>query len=215
MTPNLNPPREATMDNPESLSETLPPLEAGPDLEPEAKTSPLRRRKRGRPGRAHSTSSSAASSPRRPPSSAGAGWERELYDGYSASLVAVGAITMLAMPVTGTVMVNRAPTAADALLKIARRDERIRTALLMVLRYSAFAELGMFIGALGIAASVDAKRIPPDSRIASILIRKEIAEVYGQSTERPAPTPDNGSVPWRQSEASTPAPDLGSLPRVP
>lgn len=99
------------------------------------------------------------------------------------------------LPVTGTVMSTRAPYAADAVINIAAKDPRVLKALTQMLRYSAWAQLGMFGGVIGLAVAVDIGNIPPDHAIAQKLIGKEIEEVEKareRAIARAAAAGDNG-----------------------
>lgn len=171
----------------------LPPLEDDrPPRPPRSQPGPKK------PGKAASTSSasSSASAKRNPISNLTPAWEKEIYRGVTETLVATGAIAHLAMPVTGTVMISRAPTTADALIRIARRDERVRNALLAMLRYSAYAELAMVLGAIVLAVMVDRGQLPPEHPVAGILIGQEIKESgVLEHGNQPAPAAGNGQQP--------------------
>jgi hypothetical protein len=183
--------------------EELPPL-------PEEEFPP--QRKKSEKKKTSSTSSSASAKRAGGTTAASPGWEKEIRQGVTEALIGTGAIAGLAMPVTGAVMVSRAPRTADALIRIARRDERVRNALLAMLRYSAYGELLMVVGALVIAISVDTERMAPDSAIAGILIGQEIKESGILERSQSTAAAGNGQQPaWVGGERSATGGSEGQL----
>lgn len=191
----------------------LPPLE---DLEETLE--PPNRRSRPRPRARARARTSGSSSPASDASRAAPTWEKEIRKGYTEAMVLVGGGTLLLFPVTGTTMVKRAPETADILVRLARQDDRVRAALLAVLRYGTFLQLATIIGSLGLATQVDfwlreqqeaaaKKRAPrpnvgiaPNNPAVKLLIGDVIAELGGspgpQPPESTAPAPNGAGAPW-------------------
>lgn len=194
--------------------EDLPPLEE-PEI-PEPEERPRRGPKpkaKARTSAGKSPSSSSASRGSRPDQFAPA-WEKELRKGYHDAMVLVGGASLLLMPVTGTVVVHRSDATADVLVRLARTDERIRAALLAVLRYGTFLELLTIVGSIGLAVNVDfylqskGKRgVAPDNPAVSLLIGQEVNQVLAAAQQQSgeAPSPANGVPNWAAPATATPA----------
>lgn len=199
---------------PEDLGDDPGPLPEATeaDLEPEEPESPSPRRRRRRKAKAASTSS-VSSSATRSPSLAdrfAPAWEKEIRKGYTEALVLVGGVSMLALPVTGRVMAGRAPYTADVLVRLARTDERIRGALLAILRYGTFLELLMIVGSFGLAVNVDfyisskgQRGVAPDNPAVGLLIGAEVQDALNAEQQRTATAgaangqqPVGAAAPW-------------------
>lgn len=168
--------------------EELPPLEEAE--EPETSQRP-RRRRRAKARTSASSSPTSSSASAKPKDQFAPSWEKELRKGYHDAMVLVGGATILIMPVTGTVVVHRSDAMADVLVRLARTDERIRAALLAVLRYGTFLELLTIVGSIGLAVNVDfwlqsqGKRgVAPNNPAVGLLIGQEVQQVIAAATQQ-------------------------------
>ena len=175
--------------------------------EPERPAKAVRRRRRSK-ARSTSSDSSSASQGQQPRSSAAGdrfapSWEKQIRNGYRDAMVLVGGATLLALPITGTVVVHRSDQTADVLVRLARTDERIRAALLAILKYGTFLELITIVGSIGLAANVDLyirtqgkQGITPDNPAVGLLIGEEVRQVIAAANAAAGetPSPANGQA---------------------
>lgn len=194
----------------------LPDLE---ELDLMEEPTPKRRgpRPKARQTSAGRSPSSSSASREKPKDQFAPAWEKELRKGYRDAMVLVGGASMLLMPVTGTVVVHRAEPTADVLVRLARTDERIRAALLAVLRYGTFLELLTIVGSIGLAVNVDfwiqsqGKRgIKPDNPAVGLLIGQEVQQVIAAIEQQSGSTPPaaNGApvaAGWAPTTTPTPS----------
>jgi hypothetical protein len=205
------------MEPPELTLPDLPEEEETEEPDQQETRSPRPRRRHRARARQSSTSSSDRPSPKPQSNLAdrfAPAWEKEIRKGYTEALVLVGGVSMLALPVTGRVMVGRAPYTADVLVRLARTDERIRAALLAVLRYSVVLELVTVVGSLGLAVAVDRAQGEQKLRLANnpavnLLIGAEVQDALQSEQQRA--TASNGqqqpAAPWAGSPAQPVSPE--------
>lgn len=161
----------------EELDE-LPPLEEMEELEAVTRAS--------RPAAPSSTSSvgsrSAKTSPRKPAKVEPRGRAlEEIRTGVEDLFVTLGSGLSPFVPVTGTVMVSRAPVIAERMVRLSEQDPRVMKAMLRFIKYNAYLGVGEMAVVLGVAVAVDLHQLGPEGLIPSKMIGKEIELVY---TER-------------------------------
>jgi len=159
------------MMEPEPELEELPPLEEPALREPQGKA---RRGQRGKPARRAVRSSTSSSEGSRE------GQLKRIGAELTEAFVLLGTVATPFVPVTGTTLVARGPLGSDIIIKIARKDERVFRALLAISQYTVWGELALFVGALGVAVTVDLGQTDPSSFIAQRMIGPDIlGAVYG------------------------------------
>lgn len=165
--------------------EELPPLDDEPPTRPAAKA-PAKPGKRGRRVGRSSTSSSESRE----------GQLKRIGAELDQAFVLLGSAATPFLPVTGTILVARGPVGSDIIIKIARKDERVFRALLAISQYTVWGELAMFVGALGIAVTVDLGQTSPNSFIAQRMIGTDILQaVYGNRANGSQPEQPISAVP--------------------
>jgi hypothetical protein len=90
------------------------------------------------------------------------------------------------LPVTGTVMISRAPRAADTIVNLCEQDARVMKAMLRMIKYNVYFECATVLGVLVVAVAVDLGQLGPDGLIPSKMIGKEIELVRAESAHSPA-----------------------------
>lgn len=165
--------------------EELPPLESEKPQERSVGKKPQPSSGRGKRGPRAARSSTS--------SSEGSSKEarlKQIGQDLDATFVLVGTALSPFAPVTGTTLVVRGPQGSDIILNIARKDERVFRALLAISKYAVYGELAMFIGALGIAITVDLGQQDPNSFIVQRMLGGDILEqVYAQRARDSAAAP--------------------------
>ena len=113
--------------------------------------------------------------PGRPPK-APAPPKDQVRDWLIAQLGIVGGMISLVRPVTGTVMMDRADRAANALIALGNQYPGVRRVLESMMKFAAWEELGEFALSMTLAAGVDAGTVDPDGKFTQALIGESISD---------------------------------------
>jgi hypothetical protein len=89
----------------------------------------------------------------------------------------LGMIMLPALPITGTVMIRRAPAHTETLLRLARVDERVLRILEGIGKANVYGDALFMAAVIGVAVATDRHLVNPTSLIVQGTVGREVAEV--------------------------------------
>lgn len=172
-------------------------LEEETTASPEEVPAPRRRGRRARADQAPSTSSTADGAvtkrkyTRRGPSDAAVRDSLE----QTIGMIAMGLSAV--RPLTGMVLLNRAPKTADAIFALAQQNPRLMALLKRMGGISAYGDLAVIAGSVVVAVGVESQAIPLNSPLTTFIRPELVAMGAVDQDGNPIIRPDasNGAAP--------------------
>lgn len=176
----------------DELEDLPPPEEAMPELESPQEPTPASKRRGARSSTSSRGSRSArgAQKPDRKTSSL-----EEIRTGVEDMFITTGTFCSPFLPVTGTVMISKAPKSADTVVRLCEQDPRVMKAMLRFIRYNTYFEAATVLGTLAVAVAVDVGQMSPEGFIPTKIIGKEIGLVYADRERAQVAAANGGGVP--------------------